>query len=121
MDPDQTAPAGAVWSRSTLFAQEASKTFRQTRRASRTFLVFGPLRFILKETNVIDQSVIINLCKIVYNELKLQPYNLKFVGREYIFSGPRIVVINRLKRNIKLIRNSAITPNLVCWHALEFI
>ena len=30
MDPDQTAPTGAVWSGSTLFDQEASKTFQQT-------------------------------------------------------------------------------------------
>ena len=33
MDPEQTAPIGAVWSGSTLFAIEASKTFQQTRKA----------------------------------------------------------------------------------------
>ena len=32
-DPEQTAPMGAVWSGSTLFAIEASKTFQQTRKA----------------------------------------------------------------------------------------
>ena len=33
MDPEQTAPIGAVWSGSTLFAIEASLTFQQTRKA----------------------------------------------------------------------------------------
>ena len=31
--PEQTAPIGAVWSGSTLFAIEASETFQQTRKA----------------------------------------------------------------------------------------
>ena len=33
VDPEQTAPIGAVWSGSTLFAIEASYTFKQTRKA----------------------------------------------------------------------------------------
>ena len=33
VDPEQTAPIGAVRSRSTLFAIEASLTFQQTRKA----------------------------------------------------------------------------------------
>ena len=33
VDPDQTVPLGAVWSGSTLFVIEASKTFQQTRKA----------------------------------------------------------------------------------------
>ena len=33
VDPEQTAPIGAVWSGSTLFAIEASYTFQQTRKA----------------------------------------------------------------------------------------
>ena len=33
VDPEQTAPTGAVWSGSTLFAIEASLTFQQTRKA----------------------------------------------------------------------------------------
>ena len=33
MDPEHTAPIGAVWSGSTLFAIEASSTFQQTRKA----------------------------------------------------------------------------------------
>ena len=33
MDPEQTAPIGAVWSGSTLFAIEASYTFQQMRKA----------------------------------------------------------------------------------------
>ena len=33
MDPEQTAPTGAVWSGSALFAIEASLTFQQTRKA----------------------------------------------------------------------------------------
>ena len=33
MDPEQTAPFGAVWSGSTLFDIEASYTFQQTRKA----------------------------------------------------------------------------------------
>ena len=32
VDPDQTAPITAVWSGSTLFVIEASKTFQQTRK-----------------------------------------------------------------------------------------
>ena len=39
MDPDQTAPIGAVCSGSTLFVGKASKTFQQT-----TFVVIGILR-----------------------------------------------------------------------------
>ena len=34
VDPEQTAPIGAVWSRSTLFAIEASLTFLQARKAA---------------------------------------------------------------------------------------
>ena len=33
VDPEQTAPTGAVWSGSILFAIEASQTFQQTRKA----------------------------------------------------------------------------------------
>ena len=33
VEPDQTAPVGAVWSGSTLSDQEASKTFQQTTKA----------------------------------------------------------------------------------------
>ena len=33
VDPDQTVPLGAVWSGSSLFDQEASKTFQQTPKA----------------------------------------------------------------------------------------
>ena len=33
VDPEQTAPIGAVWSGSTLSAIEASQTFQQTRNA----------------------------------------------------------------------------------------
>ena len=33
VDLEQTAPIGAVWSASTLFAIEASETFQQTRKA----------------------------------------------------------------------------------------
>ena len=33
MDPDQTAPIGAVRSGSTLFVGQASKTFQQTTKA----------------------------------------------------------------------------------------
>ena len=39
VDPDQTAPTGAVWSGSTLFDQKASQTFKQT-----TFFLIGALR-----------------------------------------------------------------------------
>ena len=34
VDPDQTAPVGAVWSGSTLFDQEASKIFQQMAKAA---------------------------------------------------------------------------------------
>ena len=34
VDPDQTAPIGAVWSESTLFVEKASKTFQQTTKAA---------------------------------------------------------------------------------------
>ena len=34
MDPEQTAPIGAVWSGSTLFVIEASQTFQQMRKAA---------------------------------------------------------------------------------------
>ena len=40
MDPDQTAPTGAVWSGSTLFDQHASKTFQQRTKAD-DFAVIG--------------------------------------------------------------------------------
>ena len=33
MDPDQTAPTGAVWSWSILFVEKASKTIQQTTKA----------------------------------------------------------------------------------------
>ena len=33
VDPEQTAPIGAVWSGSTLFSIEASYTFQQTTKA----------------------------------------------------------------------------------------
>ena len=33
VDPEQTAPIGAVWSRSTLFAIEVTEIFQQTRKA----------------------------------------------------------------------------------------
>ena len=33
MDPEQTAPIGAVWSGSTQFAIEANQKFQQTRKA----------------------------------------------------------------------------------------
>ena len=33
LDPEQTAPIGAVWTGSTLFAIEASLTFQQTRKS----------------------------------------------------------------------------------------
>ena len=39
VDPEQTAPIGAVWSGSTLFVIEAYQTFQQT-----TFVVMGALR-----------------------------------------------------------------------------
>ena len=39
MDPDQTAPIGAVWSGSTLFVKGASKTFQQRTRQT-NFVVF---------------------------------------------------------------------------------
>ena len=39
VDPDQTAPTGSLESGSTLFVEEASKTFQQT-----TFVVIGTLR-----------------------------------------------------------------------------
>ena len=34
MDPDQTAPTGAVLSGSTLFVEKASKTFQQMTKAN---------------------------------------------------------------------------------------
>ena len=43
MDPDQTAPTGAVRSGSTLFDQDASKTFQQTTKAG-VFVVISALR-----------------------------------------------------------------------------
>ena len=43
MDPEQTAPIGAVLSRSTLFALEASLTFQQMRKQT-TFVAIGTLR-----------------------------------------------------------------------------
>ena len=43
VDPEQTAPIGAVWSGSTLFAIGASLTFQQTRKAD-NFVVIGALR-----------------------------------------------------------------------------
>ena len=35
VEPDQTAPTGAVWSGSTLFDQKVSKTFQQITKADR--------------------------------------------------------------------------------------
>ena len=43
MDPDQTARIGAVWSVSTLFVGNASKTFQQTTK-SVELVVIGVLR-----------------------------------------------------------------------------
>ena len=43
VDPEQTAPIGAVRSGSTRFAIEASKTFQQTRKAD-DFVAIGALR-----------------------------------------------------------------------------
>ena len=37
VDPEQTAPIGAVWSGYTLFAIESSLTFQQTRKADNLF------------------------------------------------------------------------------------
>ena len=42
-DPEQTAPIGAVWSGSTLFAIEASSTVQQTRKKT-TVVAIGTLR-----------------------------------------------------------------------------
>ena len=43
MEPDKTAPIRAVLSGSTLFVEEASKTFQQTKKAD-NFVVIGALR-----------------------------------------------------------------------------
>ena len=43
MDPDRTAPTGAVQSGSMLFVKEASKTFQQTTKQTR-FVVINDLR-----------------------------------------------------------------------------
>ena len=43
MDPEQSAPIGAVLSGSTLFSIEASQTFQQTRKQT-TFVAIGALR-----------------------------------------------------------------------------
>ena len=43
MDPEQSAPIGAVLSGSTLFSIEASYTFQQTRKQT-TFVAIGALR-----------------------------------------------------------------------------
>ena len=44
MDSDQTAPIGEVLSGSTLFVEEASKTFQQTLKAKTTCCDSGALR-----------------------------------------------------------------------------
>ena len=44
MDPDQTAPIGAVRSGSTLFVTEATETFYRM-----TFVAIGPLRVKISE------------------------------------------------------------------------
>ena len=49
MDPEQTAPIGAVLSVSTLFAIEASKYFSR-REKQTTFVVIGALRVKKKFT-----------------------------------------------------------------------
>ena len=43
VDPEQTAPIGAVWFGSTLFALEATKTLQQTRNQT-NFVAIGALR-----------------------------------------------------------------------------
>ena len=43
MDPEQSAPIGAILSRSTLFSIEASYTFQQTIKQT-TFVAIGTLR-----------------------------------------------------------------------------
>ena len=43
MDPEQSAPIGAVLSGSTLFSTEDSSTFQQTRKHT-TFVAIGALR-----------------------------------------------------------------------------
>ena len=43
VNPEQTAPIGAVWSGSTLFVIEASYTFQQTRKQT-TFVAIGAFR-----------------------------------------------------------------------------
>ena len=43
MDPDQTAPIGAVCSESTLFVGKASKSFQQMKKQA-TFVAIGALR-----------------------------------------------------------------------------
>ena len=39
MDPDQTATIGAVWSGSTLFVGDASKTFQQSTKQTEFVLI----------------------------------------------------------------------------------
>ena len=52
MDPDQTAPIGAVWSGSTLFVKEACENFSR-RQDQTTFVLIGALRvYILVRFNV---------------------------------------------------------------------
>ena len=43
MDPDQTAPTGAVWSGSILFVEKALKHFSKQQK-QKTFIVIGALR-----------------------------------------------------------------------------
>ena len=42
--PDQTAPSRAVWSGSTLFVEETSKSFQQTTNAQTILIVIDALR-----------------------------------------------------------------------------
>ena len=49
VDPDQTAPTGAVCSGSTLFNQEASLTFQQTTKADNLVVVIGALTLCVLE------------------------------------------------------------------------
>ena len=43
VDPDQTAPMGAVWFGSTLIVEEASNAFQQTTKANDLWLVLKGL------------------------------------------------------------------------------
>ena len=49
VDPDQTAPRGAVWSGSTLFAEMTFKNHKQMTKQT-TFVVIGSLRVKYSDT-----------------------------------------------------------------------